>query len=150
MPGADVREAVRFTGNTVEELSTTIAEHTIDKHTGILVATGNTAVKTMALLEQTKDAGVNVYTHSEMLPANYYPAFKKYDHLVGNYGGSWYKRGSEFASFIGPILMTTNCITAVRPACRYNNLDLGDISGIPRVLDAGQCNDSYSIPAITG
>ena len=287
----------------VEELSATIEEHTIDELTGILVATGNTAVKTMALLdsantgtyghpeitrvnigtgsrpailisghdlrdmaellEQTKDAGVDVYTHSEMLPANYYPAFKKYDHFVGNYGGSWYKQGSEFASFNGPILMTTNCITPVRPAYRdrifttgmagypgvphiadredgkpkdfsglielaktcdppeqieegeivggfahhqvealadkvvdavksgairkfvvmggcdgrqksreyftdlakelprdtvimttgcakyrYNKLDLGDIDGIPRVLDAGQCNDSYSIAAI--
>ncbi len=287
----------------VDELSATIEEHTIDELTGILVATGNTGVKTMALLdsantgtyghpeitrvnigtgsrpailisghdlrdmaellEQTKDAGVDVYTHSEMLPANYYPAFKKYDHFVGNYGGSWYKQGSEFASFNGPILMTTNCITPVRPAYRdrifttgmagypgvphiadredgkpkdfsglielaktcdppeqieegeivggfahhqvealadkvvdavksgairkfvvmggcdgrqksreyftdlakelprdtvimtagcakfrYNKLDLGDIDGIPRVLDAGQCNDSYSIAAI--
>ncbi len=287
----------------VEELSATIEQHTIDELTGILVETGNTAVKTMALLdsantgtyghpeitrvnigtrdrpgilisghdlkdmaellEQTKEAGVDVYTHSEMLPANYYPAFKKYDHFVGNYGGSWYKQGSEFASFNGPILMTTNCITPVRPAYRdrifttgmagypgvphiadradgkpkdfsalielakscdppeqieegeivggfahhqvealadkvvdavksgairkfvvmggcdgrqksreyftdlakelpddtvimtagcakyrYNKLDLGDIGGIPRVLDAGQCNDSYSIAAI--
>ncbi|MFW6260533.1 MAG: hydroxylamine reductase [Spirochaetota bacterium] len=287
----------------VEELSATIEQHTIDELTGILVETGNTAVKTMALLdsantgtyghpeitrvnigtrdrpgilisghdlkdmaellEQTKEAGVDVYTHSEMLPANYYPAFKKYDHFVGNYGGSWYKQGTEFASFNGPILMTTNCITPVRPAYRdrifttgmagypgvphiadrangkpkdfsalielakscdppeqieegeivggfahhqvealadkvvdavksgairkfvvmggcdgrqksreyftdlakelpddtvimtagcakyrYNKLDLGDIGGIPRVLDAGQCNDSYSIAAI--
>lgn len=287
----------------VEELSATIEEHTIDELTGILVATGNTAVKTMALLdsantgtyghpeitrvnigtrnrpgilisghdlrdmaellEQTEDAGVDVYTHSEMLPANYYPAFKKYDHFVGNYGGSWYKQGSEFASFNGPILMTTNCITPVRQAYRdrifttgmagypgvphisdredgnpkdfskiielakscdppeqieegeivggfahhqvealadkvvdavksgairkfvvmggcdgrqksreyftdlaqelpgdtvimtagcakyrYNKLDLGEIGGIPRVLDAGPCNDSYSIAAI--
>ncbi|MFW6292112.1 MAG: hydroxylamine reductase [Spirochaetota bacterium] len=287
----------------VEELSATIEQHTIEELTGILVETGNTAVKTMALLdsantgtyghpeitrvnigtrdrpgilisghdlkdmaellEQTKEAGVDVYTHSEMLPANYYPAFKKYDHFVGNYGGSWYKQGTEFASFNGPILMTTNCITPVRPAYRdrifttgmagypgvphiadrangkpkdfsalielakscdppeqieegeivggfahhqvealadkvvdavksgairkfvvmggcdgrqksreyftdlakelpddtvimtagcakyrYNKLDLGDIGGIPRVLDAGQCNDSYSIAAI--
>ncbi|MFW5737406.1 MAG: hydroxylamine reductase, partial [Spirochaetota bacterium] len=287
----------------VEELSATIEQHTIDELTGILVETGNTAVKTMALLdsantgtyghpeitrvnigtrdrpgilisghdlkdmaellEQTKEGGVDVYTHSEMLPANYYPAFKKYDHFVGNYGGSWYKQGTEFASFNGPILMTTNCITPVRPAYRdrifttgmagypgvphiadrangkpkdfsalielakscdppeqieegeivggfahhqvealadkvvdavksgairkfvvmggcdgrqksreyftdlakelpddtvimtagcakyrYNKLDLGDIGGIPRVLDAGQCNDSYSIAAI--
>jgi len=198
-----------------------------------------------------------------MLPANYYPAFKKYDHFVGNYGGSWYKQGSEFSSFNGPILMTTNCIIPVRDAykdrifttgmagypevphipdrpeggkkdfsklielaksckppeqieegeiiggfahhqvelladkvveavksgainkfivmggcdgrmksreyftefakqlpkdtvimasgCakyRYNKLDLGDIDGIPRILDAGQCNDSYSIASI--
>ena len=142
----------------VTDLSATIEEHTIDELTGVLVDTGNTAVKTMALLdaantgtyghpeithvnigtrdrpgilisghdlkdmaellEQTKDTGVDVYTHSEMLPANYYPAFKKYDHFVGNYGGSWYKQNTEFASFNGPILMTTNCITPVRPAYR--------------------------------
>ena len=287
----------------VDELAATIEDHTIDELTAVLVATGNTAVKTMALLdaantgtyghpeithvnigtrdrpgilisghdlkdmaellEQTKDTGVDVYTHSEMLPANYYPAFKKYDHFVGNYGGSWYKQNTEFASFNGPILMTTNCITPVRPAYRdrifttgmagypdvphiadredgkpkdfsrlielaksceppeqieegeivggfahhqvealadqvvdavksgaikkfvvmggcdgrmksreyftdlakelphdtvimtagcakyrYNKLDLGNIGGIPRVLDAGQCNDSYSIAAI--
>ena len=287
----------------VDELAATIEEHTIDELTAVLVATGTTAVKTMALLdaantgtyghpeithvnigtrdrpgilisghdlkdmaellEQTKDSGVDVYTHSEMLPANYYPAFKKYDHFVGNYGGSWYRQNTEFASFNGPVLMTTNCITPVRPAYRdrifttgmagypgvphiadredgkpkdfsqlielaktceppeqieegeivggfahhqvealadkvvdavksgairkfvvmggcdgrqksreyftdlakelpgdtvimtagcakyrYNKLDLGDIGGIPRVLDAGQCNDSYSIAAI--
>ncbi|HCX64962.1 MAG TPA: hydroxylamine reductase, partial [Eubacteriaceae bacterium] len=62
------------------------------------------------LLEQTKGTGVDVYTHSEMLPANYYPAFKKYDHFVGNYGNSWWKQKEEFESFNGPILFTTNCI----------------------------------------
>jgi hydroxylamine reductase len=215
------------------------------------------------LLEQTAGTGVDVYTHSEMLPSHYYPAFKKYDHLVGNYGGSWWHQGTEFASFNGPILMTTNCITPVKDAykdriytsgaagypgvthiadrpeggekdfsviieqakscppptqleegsivggfahnqvlaladkvvdavksgaikrfvvmagcdgrqrdrqyftdvaeglpegtviltagCakyRYNKLQLGDIGGIPRVLDAGQCNDSYSLAVI--
>ena len=161
----------------VEELSATIEEHTIDELTGILVATGNTAVKTMALLdsantgtyghpeitrvnigtgsrpailisghdlrdmaellEQTKDAGVDVYTHSEMLPANYYPAFKKYDHFVGNYGGSWYKQGTEFASFNGPILMTTNCITPVRPAYRDRIFTTGmaGYPGVPHIAD---------------
>ena len=229
---------------------------------GILIS-GHDLKDMAELLEQTRDTGVDVYTHSEMLPANYYPAFKKYDHFVGNYGGSWYEQGTEFASFNGPILMTTNCITPVRPAYRdrifttgmagypgvphiadredgrpkdfsrvielakrcdppeqieegeivggfahhqvealadqvvdavksgairrfvvmggcdgrmksreyftdlakelprdtvimtagcakyrYNKLDLGDIGGIPRVLDAGQCNDSYSIAAI--
>src|SRR5699024_3328888 len=63
-----------------------------------------------ALLKQTEGTGVDVYTHSEMLPANYYPAFKKYDHFVGNYGGSWWHQKEEFDSFNGPILMTTNCI----------------------------------------
>ncbi|TVR40836.1 MAG: hydroxylamine reductase [Bacteroidia bacterium] len=217
------------------------------------------------LLEQTKGTGVDVYTHSEMLPANYYPAFKKYDHFVGNYGNSWWKQREEFEKFNGPVLFTTNCIVpplksatyadriyttgssglagarhiperaeggrkdfseviehakrceppveiekgeiiggfahnqvmqladkvvdavksgAIRkffvmagcdgrmksrdyytafaealPAdtviltagCakyRYNKLPLGDIGGIPRVLDAGQCNDSYSLAVI--
>jgi hydroxylamine reductase len=217
------------------------------------------------LLKQTEGTGVDVYTHSEMLPANYYPAFKKYKHFVGNYGSSWWRQKEEFETFNGPILFTTNCIVppkkdatyaervyttgasgftgfkhiADRPAggqkdfseiiavakkckppveiekgeiiggfahnqvmavadkvvdavksgaikkffvmagcdgrmkdrnyytefaaalpkdtviltagCakyRYNKLPLGDINGIPRVLDAGQCNDSYSLAVI--
>ncbi|MDI9501734.1 MAG: hydroxylamine reductase [Bacillota bacterium] len=228
---------------------------------GILVS-GHDLRDFEMLLEQSKDAGVDIYTHSEMLPANYYPAFKKYDHFVGNYGGSWWHQKEEFASFNGPILMTTNCIVPVQdsykdrlyttgaagyPGCkhipggigeekdfteliehakkteppteietgeivggfahaqvlaladkvvdavksgaikkfvvmagcdgrnkdrsyytefaealpedaviltagcakyRYNKLPLGDIGGIPRVLDAGQCNDSYSLAVI--
>jgi len=228
---------------------------------GILVS-GHDLKDLAELLEQTKGTGVDVYTHGEMLPAHYYPRFKGYEHFVGNYGGSWWKQGSEFASFNGPILMTTNCIVPVKaeyrdrifttgmagypgvphigdrenggpkdfsalialartcpapealesgeivggfahdqverlaPAVvdaikagklrrfvvmagcdgrqrsreyftelarqlpkdtviltagcakyRYNKLALGDIDGIPRVLDAGQCNDSYSIAA---
>ncbi len=215
------------------------------------------------LLQQTEGTGVNVYTHGEMLPANAYPAFKKYEHFVGNYGGSWWRQDKEFESFGGAILMTTNCITPPKesykerlfttgvagwPGCphvpdrapgaqkdftpviemaktsgepqaleegtipigfarhtvmsvadkvieavqqgdigrfvvmagcdgrfksreyytdvaealpqdhviltagcakyRYNKLDLGDIGGIPRILDAGQCNDSYSLAYI--
>ncbi len=215
------------------------------------------------LLEQTKGTGVDVYTHSEMLPAHYYPAFKKYDNFVGNYGNAWWKQLDEFVSFHGPILFTTNCIVPPRseeirgrifttgstgyPGCkhieadvngkkdfseiialaktlpvpdeietgsivggfahnqvialadkvvdavktgaikkffvmagcdgrmksreyytgfaeklpkdtviltagcakyRYNKLKMGDIGGIPRVLDAGQCNDSYSLAVI--
>ena len=214
------------------------------------------------LLEQTKGTGVDVYTHGEMLPANYYPEFKQYDHFVGNYGGSWWMQKPEFESFNGPILFTTNCIVPpldsyknrvfttgscgypgfkhiepdaegnkdfseiielaktlpaplqieegtivggfahnqvlaladtvveavqsgaikqfyVMAGCdgrqkarnyytefaqtldpntiiltagcakyRYNKLDLGDIGGVPRVLDAGQCNDSYSLAVI--
>jgi len=215
------------------------------------------------LLKQTEGTGVDVYTHSEMLPANYYPAFKNYEHLVGNYGNAWWQQGKEFASFNGPILMTTNCLIPVRDeykdrifstgavgypgmkhisdrtddqpkdfteiielaktcqppdelesgtivggfahnqvmkladdviasiksgaikrfvvmagcdgrqksrsyytdlaealpkdnviltaGCakyRYNKLQLGDIGGIPRVLDAGQCNDSYSLVVV--
>ncbi|MBS4537898.1 hydroxylamine reductase, partial [Clostridium sp. D2Q-11] len=71
------------------------------------------------LLEQTKGTGVDIYTHSEMLPANYYPAFKKYDHFVGNYGNAWWKQDKEFASFNGPILMTTNCL--VPPKASYRD-----------------------------
>jgi hydroxylamine reductase len=229
---------------------------------GILIS-GHDLKDMEELLKQTDGTGVDVYTHSEMLPANYYPAFKKYGHFVGNYGNSWWKQSEEFQSFNGPILMTTNCITPVkdsyrdrifttgmagypgvkhiadRPAggakdfsgvialakkcaapleietgeitggfahaqvlaladkvveavksgkikrfivmagcdgrqagrsyftdvaenlpkdaiiltagCakyRYNKLKLGDIGGIPRVLDAGQCNDSYSLAVI--
>ncbi len=229
---------------------------------GILIS-GHDLKDMEELLKQTEGTGVDVYTHSEMLPANYYPAFKKYDHFVGNYGNAWWLQDKEFASFNGPILMTTNCITPVkesyrdriyttgmagwpgakhigeRPAggskdfsalieqaktcappveietgeivggfahaqvmaladkvvdavksgaikrfvvmagcdgrqknrsyftdvaaalpqdtviltagCakyRYNKLELGDIGGIPRVLDAGQCNDSYSLAYI--
>ena len=229
---------------------------------GILIS-GHDLKDMEELLEQTKGTGVDVYTHSEMLPANYYPAFKKYDHFVGNYGGSWWHQKEEFASFNGPILMTTNCIVppkddsyldrlyttgvasypgakfidedekghkdfsalieqakgckapekieegtlvggfahnqvfaladkvvdavksgaikkfVVMGGCdgrqsdrnyyeefakalsedtviltagcakyRYNKLHMGDIGGIPRVLDAGQCNDSYSLAVI--
>ena len=214
------------------------------------------------LLEQTKGTGVDVYTHGEMLPAHYYPSFKKYSHFVGNYGNAWWKQTEEFEKFNGPILMTTNCLVPpkdsykdrvyttgvvgfpglkhidadekgekdfsaiieyakkcaapteiekgeivggfahnqvfqladkvveavktgaikrffVMAGCdgraksrnyytefaeklpkdtviltagcakyRYNKLNLGDIGGIPRVLDAGQCNDSYSLALI--
>ena len=71
------------------------------------------------LLEQTKGTGVDVYTHSEMLPANYYPVFKQYDHFVGNYGNSWWKQTIEFETFNGPILFTTNCIVPPRPNATY-------------------------------
>ncbi len=231
---------------------------------GILVS-GHDLKDFSELLEQTKDAGIDIYTHSEMLPANYYPAFKKYPHFVGNYGTAWWKQREEFESFNGPILFTTNCIVPpldgasykdriyttgsaglpgathiparkeggrkdfsaviehakkcaapteiekgeivggfahaqtlaladkvidavksgaikkfiVMAGCdgrmksrqyysdfatavpkdtviltagcakyRYNKLPLGDIGGIPRVLDAGQCNDSYSLVVI--
>lgn len=228
---------------------------------GILVS-GHDLKDLEMLLEQTKDTGVDVYTHSEMLPAHYYPFFKKYDNFIGNYGNAWWKQKEEFESFNGPVLMTTNCIVPPKESyknrlwttgaagfegCRhidgkygeikdfspiieqakscpppaeiergtiiggfaheqvfaladtvvdavksgaikkfvvmggcdgrqksrnyytdfakalpkdtviltagcakykYNKLDLGDIGGIPRVLDAGQCNDSYSLALI--
>ena len=229
---------------------------------GILIS-GHDLKDLEELLEQSKDASVDIYTHGEMLPAHYYPSFKKYDHLVGNYGNAWWQQQKEFASFNGPILLTTNCIVPVRDAYRgrifttgrvaypgvthipdrkngdqkdfsaiielartcepptqlesgqitggfahgqvlaladkvveavksgaikrfvvmagcdgrqkgrsyytevaenlpkdtiiltagcakyrFNKLDLGDIGGIPRVLDAGQCNDSYSLAVV--
>ncbi len=85
---------------------------------GILVS-GHDLRDLEQLLEQTKGTGVDVYTHSEMLPAHYYPAFKKYDNFVGNYGNAWWKQKEEFESFGGPILMTTNCV--VPPAASYKN-----------------------------
>lgn len=229
---------------------------------GILVS-GHDLRDLEMLLEQTQGTGVDVYTHSEMLPAHYYPAFKKYPNFIGNYGNAWWKQKEEFESFNGPILMTTNCIVPPKdsykdrlyttgaagyPGCthipeeigeqkdfsviiehakrcaapteietgeliggfahaqvlaladqvvdavksgaikkfvvmagcdgraksreyytefakalpkdaviltagcakyKYNKLPLGDINGIPRVLDAGQCNDSYSLAVIT-
>ena len=233
----------------------------VGKNPGILVS-GHDLRDLEMLLEQTEGTGVDVYTHSEMLPAHYYPAFKKYSHFVGNYGNAWWKQKEEFESFNGPILMTTNCIVPPKdsykdrlfttgasgfPGCahipgeigdqkdfsaiielakkcdspveietgsivggfahaqvlaladkvvdavktgaikkfvvmagcdgraksrnyytdfaqalpkdaviltagcakyKYNKLNLGDIGGIPRVLDAGQCNDSYSLAVI--
>ena len=187
----------------------------VGKNPGILVS-GHDLRDLEMLLEQTQGTGVDVYTHSEMLPAHYYPAFKKYSNFIGNYGNAWWKQKEEFERFHGPILMTTNCIVppkdsykdrmyttgaASYPGCthipgaigeekairrfvvmagcdgraksrnyytdfakglpkdtviltagcakyKYNKLDLGDIGGIPRVLDAGQCNDSYSLAVI--
>lgn len=85
---------------------------------GILVS-GHDLRDLEMLLKQTENSGVDIYTHSEMLPAHYYPAFKKYPHFVGNYGNAWWKQKEEFASFNGPILMTTNCI--VPPLESYKN-----------------------------
>lgn len=233
----------------------------VRKNPGILIS-GHDLKDLEMLLDQTQGTGVDVYTHSEMLPAHYYPFFKKYDNFAGNYGNAWWKQTSEFESFNGPILMTTNCIVPPKasykdrlwttgaagyPGCRhidaaygetkdfsaiieqakscpapteietgsivggfaheqvfaladkvvdavksgaikrffvmagcdgrqksreyytefaqklpkdtviltagcakykYNKLNLGDIGGIPRVLDAGQCNDSYSLALI--
>ena len=233
----------------------------VGKNPGILVS-GHDLSDIEQLLKQTEGTGVDVYTHSEMLPAHYYPELKKYKHLVGNYGNAWWKQKEEFESFNGPILMTTNCIVppkdsykdrvyttgaagfagckhiegeagtqkdfsaiiehakrcaapteietgeiiggfaheqvfaladkvvdavksgaikkfVVMAGCdgraksrnyytdfakalpndtviltagcakyKYNKLELGDIGGIPRVLDAGQCNDSYSLALI--
>ena len=85
---------------------------------GILVS-GHDLRDLEMLLEQTVNTGIDVYTHSEMLPAHYYPAFKKYEHFKGNYGNAWWKQKEEFEAFNGPILMTTNCI--VPPKDSYKN-----------------------------
>ncbi|MGB4659668.1 MAG: hydroxylamine reductase [Mobilitalea sp.] len=96
---------------------------------GILIS-GHDLKDLEQLLEQTKGTGIDVYTHSEMLPAHYYPAFKKYDNFVGNYGNAWWKQKEEFESFRGPILMTTNCV--VPPALSYKNrLFTTGASGVP-------------------
>ena len=98
---------------------------------GILVS-GHDLKDLEELLRQTEGTGVDVYTHSEMLPANSYPAFKKYDHLVGNYGSSWWGQNREFGSFNGPILMTTNCITPVKDSYKDRIFTTGS-SGYPGV-----------------
>jgi hydroxylamine reductase len=98
---------------------------------GILVS-GHDLKDLEELLEQTTGTGVDVYTHGEMLPAHYYPAFKKYDHFAGNYGNSWWKQNKEFASFNGPIVMTTNCITPVKDTYK-DRIYTTDIVGYPGV-----------------
>jgi hydroxylamine reductase len=87
---------------------------------GILVS-GHDLKDLEELLEQTIDAGVDVYTHGEMLPAHYYPALKKYPHLVGNYGNAWWRQREEFESFNGPILFTTNCIVPPSAGATYKD-----------------------------
>ncbi len=79
-----------------------------------ILISGHDLTDPKQLLEQTRGTGVDVYTHSEMLPAHYYPEFKKYDNFVGNYGNAWWKQVEEFESFNGPILFTTNCIVPPR------------------------------------
>lgn len=85
---------------------------------GILIS-GHDLHDLKQLLEQTKDSGVDVYTHGEMLPAHYYPAFKKYSHFAGNYGNAWWKQREEFTAFNGPIIFTTNCIVPPLPGASY-------------------------------
>jgi hydroxylamine reductase len=103
---------------------------------GILVS-GHDLRDLEELLEQTKDAGIDVYTHGEMLPAHSYPFFKKYTHLAGNYGGSWWKQDREFARFNGPILMTTNCIIPVKDSYRDRIFTTGmtGYPGVPHIPD---------------
>ncbi len=87
---------------------------------GILIS-GHDLKDMEALLKQTEGTGIDVYTHSEMLPAHYYPAFKKYEHFVGNYGNAWWKQKEEFTTFNGPILFTTNCIVPPSKSASYRD-----------------------------
>lgn len=90
----------------------------VGQRPGILVS-GHDLKDIGELLEQSKDAGVDIYTHGEMLPAHYYPAFKKYPHFVGNYGGAWWQQNAEFEAFNGPVLLTTNCLVPLRSQNTY-------------------------------
>jgi len=103
---------------------------------GILIS-GHDLKDMEELLEQTEGTGVDVYTHGEMLPANSYPAFKKYEHFIGNYGGSWWRQKEEFERFNGPILMTTNCLVPPKESYkdRVYNTGLVDFEGIKRIGD---------------
>jgi len=116
----------------------------VRKNPGILVS-GHDLKDMEELLKQTEGTGIDVYTHGEMLPTHYYPAFKKYSHLAGNYGGSWWKQGAEFSSFNGPILMTTNCITPVKKeyANRIFTTGMTGYPGVEHIGDssAGQAKD---------
>ena len=103
------------------------------------------------LLQQTEGAGVNVYTHGEMLPANAYPAFKKYDHFVGNYGGSWWHQREEFESFGGAILLTTNCLVPPKESYKERLFTTGlvgwpDVAHIPD-REPGQQKDFSAVIA---
>lgn len=115
---------------------------------GILVS-GHDLLDLEELLQQTEETGVNIYTHGEMLPANAYPALKKYPHFVGNYGGSWWHQQKEFDTFGGPILMTTNCIVTVRESYknRLFTTGLAGWSGCPHIPDrkVGQQKDFSTV-----
>ncbi len=97
---------------------------------GILIS-GHDLTDLEQLLEQTKGTGIDVYTHSEMLPAHYYPFFKKYDNFAGNYGGSWWQQVTEFGTFNGPILFTTNCIVPPRSEEIRQRIFTSGASGYP-------------------
>lgn len=122
----------------------------VRKNPAILIS-GHDLKDLEMLLEQTRGTGVDVYTHSEMLPAHYYPFFKKYDNFAGNYGNAWWKQAEEFASFNGPILMTTNCIVPVRDSYKDRIFTTG-AAGYPGVrhIDApyGQTKDFSEIIAL--
>jgi len=105
----------------------------VGSNPGILIS-GHDLKDMEELLKQTEGTGVDVYTHGEMLPANCYPAFKKYDHFVGNYGSSWFHQNTEFESFNGPILMTTNCIIPIKKGNYQNRIFTTGMTGYPDVV----------------
>jgi len=107
---------------------------------GILIS-GHDLKDMEELLKQTQGSGVDVYTHGEMLPANYYPAFQKYDHLKGNYGGSWWHQNEEFEAFNGPILMTTNCVVPMKKSNTYlDKLYTTGVASYPGAAHIAQVN----------
>ncbi|HIP17420.1 MAG TPA: hydroxylamine reductase [Methanothermococcus okinawensis] len=117
----------------------------VGNNPGILIS-GHDLKDMEQLLEQTKDTGVDVYTHSEMLPAHYYPAFKKYPHFIGNYGGSWYKQKEEFEAFNGPIVMTTNCIVPPKDSYKDRLYTTGCVAypGLKRIPEDENGNKDFS------
>lgn len=126
---------------TLDEANTTAYGHPeitevnigVGTNPGILIS-GHDLKDMEELLKQTEGTGVDVYTHGEMLPANSYPAFKKYDHFVGNYGGSWFHQNTEFESFNGPIVMTTNCIIPIKKGNYRNRIFTTGMTGYPDVV----------------
>ena len=108
----------------------------VKKNPGILIS-GHDLKDLEELLEQTKGTGVDIYTHGEMLPANYYPFFDKYDNLVGNYGGSWWYQIKDFETFNGPVLLTTNCLVPPLPSYKERVYTTGTVGfeGIPHIPD---------------
>ncbi|MBF0378811.1 MAG: hydroxylamine reductase [Desulfamplus sp.] len=125
----------------------------VGKNPGILIS-GHDLKDMEELLKQTEGTGVDVYTHGEMLPANYYPAFKKYAHLKGNYGSSWWKQNEDFETFNGAILMTTNCIIPIKSKNTYQNrIFTTGVVSYPEVKhiadrDAGKAKDFSEIIAV--
>ena len=118
----------------------------VGKNPGILIS-GHDLKDMEELLAQTEGTGVDVYTHSEMLPANYYPAFKKYKHFVGNYGNAWWKQREEFESFNGPIVMTTNCV--VPPKASYQSrLFTTGATGVPGCQHIALVNGKKDFSAV--
>lgn len=99
------------------------------------------------LLKQTEGTGVDVYTHSEMLPAHYYPAFKKYSHFAGNYGNAWWKQKEEFESFNGPILMTTNCIVPPKDSYkdRLYTTGVAGFAGCTHIKGNSESDKDFSV-----